>query len=37
MRGAAASGNRLRRQLAMGVGALTVLTVCAAVAWRLLR
>jgi polysaccharide chain length determinant protein (PEP-CTERM system associated) len=37
MRGAAASGRRLRRQLAMGLGAATVLTVCAAVAWRLLQ
>jgi len=37
MRDAAASGRRLRRQLAMGLGAATVLTVCAAVAWRLLR
>lgn len=37
MRDAVAGGRRLRRQLAMGLGALTVLTVCAAVAWRLLR
>ncbi len=37
MRDAAASGRRLRRQLAMGLGAVTALTVCAAVAWRLLR
>jgi polysaccharide chain length determinant protein (PEP-CTERM system associated) len=37
IRDAAASGRRLRRQLAMGLGALTVITVCAAVAWRLLR
>jgi polysaccharide chain length determinant protein (PEP-CTERM system associated) len=37
MRGAVTSGRRLRRQLAVGAGALTVLTVCAAVAWRLLR
>lgn len=37
MRDAAASGRRLRRQLAMGLGAVTVLTGCAAVAWRLLQ
>jgi polysaccharide chain length determinant protein (PEP-CTERM system associated) len=37
VRDAVTSGRRLRRHLAMGVGALTVLTVCAAVAWRLLR
>ena len=37
MRDAVASGRRVRRQLAMGLGAVTVLTVCAAVAWRLLR
>lgn len=37
MRDAVSSGRRLRRQLAVGVGALTALTVCAAVAWRLLR
>lgn len=37
MRDAVAGGRRLRRQLAMGLGAVTVLTVCAAVAWRLLR
>ena len=37
MRNATASGRRLRRQLAMGLGALTVITVCAAVAWRLLQ
>ena len=37
MRNAAASGRRLRRRLAMGLGALTVITVCAAVAWRLLQ
>lgn len=37
MRDAVASGRRLRRRLAMGLGAATVLTVCAAVAWRLLK
>jgi len=37
VRDAAASGRRLRQQLAMGLGALTVITACAAVAWRLLR
>ena len=37
MRNAAASGRRWRRQWAMGLGALTVITVCAAVAWRLLQ
>lgn len=37
MRGAAAPGRRRRRQLAMGLGAVTVLTVCAAVAWRLVH
>ncbi|MGE0866468.1 MAG: Wzz/FepE/Etk N-terminal domain-containing protein [Vicinamibacterales bacterium] len=37
MRDAVTSGRRLRRQLAMGLGAVTVLAVCAAVAWRLLQ
>lgn len=37
MRDAVEGGRRLRRRLAMGLGAVTVLTVCAAVAWRLLR
>lgn len=37
MRNARDSGRRLRRQLAMGLGAVTALTVCAAVAWRLLQ
>jgi polysaccharide chain length determinant protein (PEP-CTERM system associated) len=37
MREVAASGRRLRRNLALGAGATTVLVVCAAVAWRLLR
>ncbi len=37
MRNARDSGRQLRRQLALGLGALTVLTVCAAVAWRLLQ
>ncbi len=37
MRDAVASGQRLRRRLAMGLGAVTALSVCAAVAWRLLR
>jgi polysaccharide chain length determinant protein (PEP-CTERM system associated) len=32
-----ATAGRGRRQLALGMGAVTVLTVCAAVAWRLLR
>ncbi len=37
MREVAESGRRLRRNLAMGVGATTILVVCVAVAWRLLR
>jgi uncharacterized protein involved in exopolysaccharide biosynthesis len=37
MREVAASGRRLRRNLALGAGATTVLAVCVAVAWRLLR
>jgi protein tyrosine kinase modulator len=37
MREVAVSGRRLRRNLAMGVGATTILLVCVAVAWRLLR
>ena len=37
MRDAAASARRLRRNVAIGVAATTVLAVCATVAWRLLR
>jgi polysaccharide chain length determinant protein (PEP-CTERM system associated) len=37
MRDAAAATRRWRRNLAVGVGATTVLAVCATVAWRLLR
>jgi polysaccharide chain length determinant protein (PEP-CTERM system associated) len=37
MRDAAASARRLRRQMAVGVGAVTVLVACAALAWRLLQ
>ena len=37
MRDAAASARRLRRNLAIGAAATTVLAACAAVAWRLLR
>jgi polysaccharide chain length determinant protein (PEP-CTERM system associated) len=36
MREVAASGRRLRRNLAIGAGATTLLVVCVAVAWRLL-
>lgn len=36
MRDAAPSGRRLRRNLAMGLGAATILAVCVTVAWRLL-
>jgi hypothetical protein len=37
MREVASSGQRLRRKLAMGVGATAILVVCVTVAWRLLR
>jgi protein tyrosine kinase modulator len=37
MREVAASSRRLRRNLAMGAGATTILVVCVTVAWRLLR
>ena len=37
MREVAASGRRLRRNLAMGLGATTILVVCVTVAWRLLK
>ena len=37
MRDAAASARRLRRNVAIGVAATTVLAACATVAWRLLR
>ena len=37
MREVAASGRRLRRNLAMGLGATTILVVCVTLAWRLLK
>jgi hypothetical protein len=37
MRDAGAAAQRFRRRLAVGAGAVSVLGVCAAVAWRLLQ